>query len=652
MNRDKSDTRSVHEALLDDPDQMLAVYDQVVQGLLEAIRHDGYFDDIDPDALVWPKSQSELGSIAHGGLVFRAKLVDAIYRGLPAIRNMRLAEAYAPFADLIARYHAGNRIYLQVRRQFEERDEGRADDFLKLYQSLYLEALAKGELHSPEAVEEALAQVNITQVPMSHAQAVAEALADVEVGDDARWQGVYTCDLDGEFIEGSLRDLLQDVAQRTLDFIAAGGLLATRYNYLTNFGWFGVSIWKVMVDADVVFEQLQAVGELESLEGDLRRSKALLIEFLQAHQEDPTKLRPKLYWYGQEYSYLTRDMIDLAVKLVRVLNDQIQIHQLDIPQLEIPVLLTDKAQGRFLEYPNVGQRGKFSRLQRSVRFAKWMVASLVLGRKKKKLLQKENDPIRRREAGWQSWLDWGHRTLEIFDIHVAVHIDPHFESVATDLKMNEKGRQIIFLPTHQSLFDHPVLYQVLQSPEFLNAMGWVRPEPCVILARTGLARSGIKIGSKQITQFGMSSEVFDQMLENVDGYVMLERSNAAGHTTQRVAQALSERPGIIYPMATTAAFPIQQFPLQHGVFAQLPQDVVIVPIAYRGLHALWPKCPKGNIDINPGQVDVWVSPPMLGETTLLPKRRSLRIQAEAAALFQAVHIATLLNPEESVVSSQ
>ncbi|MDP6037272.1 MAG: hypothetical protein QGG64_01860, partial [Candidatus Latescibacteria bacterium] len=170
MNRDKSDIRPVHEALLDDLDQMLAVYDQVVQGLLEAIRHDGYFDDLDPDALVWPQSQSESGLIGLDGVVFRAQLVDAIYRGLPDIRNVRLAEAYAPFADLMGRYHAGNRIYLQLRRQFVERNEGSVDDFLKLYQSLYLEALAKGELHSPEAVEEALAQVNITQVPMSHAQ--------------------------------------------------------------------------------------------------------------------------------------------------------------------------------------------------------------------------------------------------------------------------------------------------------------------------------------------------------------------------------------------------------------------------------------------------------------------------------------------------
>ena len=643
------DNRPLHETLLDDLDQMLAIYDQAIQQLLEAVRHDGYFDDLDLDALIWPQSQSESGSIDLEALQFRAQLVGAIYRGLPEIRNGRLTEAYGPFADLLPQYHVGSRMYLQLRRQFVARSCGDEQDFLKRYQSLYLEALAKGELHSPEAVEEALAQVNITQVPLSHAQAVAEALGDVEVDEDDHWTEVYVCELDDKQVEGTLRDLLQDVAQRTLNLIAAGGLLATRYNYLTNFGWFGVSVWKVMVDADVVLAQLREVGceSLDESAGDANRCKALLVEFLQVHQEDPTKLRPKLYWYGQEYSYLTRDMIDLAVKLVKELNAQIDGVAKEIAHLETPALLADTAHGRFLEYPNVGRQGQFSKIQRGIRFAKWMGTSLKLGRKKKKLLQKEADAVRRREAGWQTWLDWGRRTLDIFDIDVDVHIDPHFEAVVRDLKVDGDGRRVIFLPTHQSLFDHPVLYEVLQSSEFLNAMGWTRPEPCVILARTGLARSGIKIGSKQITQFGMSSEVFDQMLENVDGYVMLERSNAAGHTTQRVAQALTERPGIIYPMATTAAFPIQQFPLQHGVFAQLPQDVVIVPIAYRGLHALWPKCPKGNIDISPGKVDVWVSPPMLGETTLLPKRRSLRIQAEAAALFQAVHIATLLNPEES-----
>ena len=644
-SRDRSDTRPLHESLLDDLEQMLAIYDQSVQLMLEAVRHDGYFDDLDPDALVWPKSQSE--AMDMEALQFRAQLVDAIFQGLPEVRDERLDEAYRPFAKLLPQYHTGSRIYLQLRRQFVERGRGDAKDFLRLYQSLYLKALAQAELHAPGAVEEALAQVHITQVPMSHARAVAEALDNVEADEDAHWAEEYCCERDSERIEGTLRDLLQDVAQRTLNLIAAGGLLSTRYNYLTNFGWFGVSVWKVIVDAEVALAQLRDDADLGEIDADVLHIKALLIEFLQAHQEDPTRLRPRLYWYGQEYSYLTRDMIDLSVKLVCDLNAQIDRVGQSVSRIEIPTLLADTAQGRFLEYPDVGRRGQFSKLQRGMRFARWMGTSLKVGRQKKKLLEREADPIRRREAGWRTWLDWGRRTLDIFDIRVDIYIDPHFEAIARDLGADAEDRRLIFLPTHQSLFDHPVLYKVLQSREFLNAMGWKRPEPCVILARTGLARSGIKIGSKQITQFGMTSEVFDQILENVDGYVMLERSHAAGHTTQRVAQALTERPGVIYPMATTAAFAIQQFPLQHGVFAQLPQDVVIVPIAYRGLHALWPKCPKGNININPGQVDVWVSPPMLGETTLLPKRRSLRIQSEAAALFQAVHIATLLNPEES-----
>ncbi len=645
--RDKLDPRPLHETLLDNTEQMLAIYDQSVQYLLEAVRHDGYFDGLAPDALVWPKNQS--GAMDLEALQFRAQIVDAIFRGLPEIRNVRLYEAYRPFADLLPQYHAGSRMYLQLRRQFVARGRGDARDFLKLYQSLYLKALAGGELHAPEAVEEALAQVHITQVPMSHARAVAEALGDVAVDDDAHWAEGYVCEIDGASVEGALRDLLQDVAQRTLNLIAAGGLLATRYNYLTNFGWFGVSVWKVIVDAEVALAQVRGAcpeSVLNLIDEDVARMKALLIEFLHAHQEDPTKLRSKLYWYGQEYSYLTRDMIDLSVKLLGDVNAQINRLGQKISRLEMPPLLADTARGRFLEYPNVGRRGQFSRAQRGMRFARWMALSLRVGWKKKKLLHKEADPIRRREAGWRAWLNWGRRTLDIFDIRVRVYIDPHFEAVARDLRADRENRRLLFLPTHQSLFDHPVLYEVLQSKAFWDAMGWERPEPCVILARTGLARSGIKIGSKQITQFGMSSEAFDHILENVDGYVMLERSRTAGHTTQRVARALTERPGVIYPMATTAAFAIQQFPLQHGVFAQLPQDVVIVPIAYRGLHALWPKCPKGNININPGQVDVWVSPPMLGETALLPKRRSLRIQSEAAALFQAVHIATLLNPEE------
>ena len=241
-SRDRSDTRPLHETLLDDLEQMLAIYDQSVQLMLEAVRHDGYFDDFDSDAIVWPKSQS--GAMDVEALQFRAQLVDAIFQGLPEVRDERLDEAYRPFAELLPQYHMGSRIYLQLRRQFVERGHGDAKDFLRLYQSLYLKALAQAELHAPGAVEEALAQVHITQVPMSHARAVAEALDNVEADEDAHWAEEYSCERDSERIEGTLRDLLQDVAQRTLNLIAAGGLLSTRYNYLTNFGWFGVSVWK------------------------------------------------------------------------------------------------------------------------------------------------------------------------------------------------------------------------------------------------------------------------------------------------------------------------------------------------------------------------------------------------------------------------
>ena len=70
-----------------------------------------------------------------------------------------------------------------------------------------------------------------------------------------------------------------------------------------------------------------------------------------------------------------------------------------------------------------------------------------------------------------------------------------------------------------------------------------------------------------------------------------------------------------------------------------------MPIACRGIHSLWPNCPRRNLRVNPGLVEVVVSPPMLGETTLLPRKRALRTQLEPATFFQAVHIATLLNPE-------
>ena len=102
---------------------------------------------------------------------------------------------------------------------------------------------------------------------------------------------------------------------------------------------------------------------------------------------------------------------------------------------------------------------------------------------------------------------------------------------------------------------------------------------------------------------------------------------------------------MIYGAGTTSAFELQCLPMQHALFAYLPPDVVVIPLAFRGVHALWPKCPKGNTSINPGLVEAVVSPPMLGAITLLPRKRALRTQLEPATLFQAVHIANQYNPE-------
>jgi len=655
MARRQVESRSLYRELFEDPDRMRTIYDRSVQNLIEAVRPEGYFDGWDTDLLIWPSNRSASGPIDLEGLRHRARLVDAIYRGVPERREGRLSEAHAQFARLTSAYHEGNRMYLQLKAQFTARGAGSEQDFLQLYQTLYLEALAKGDLFSPDIGEASLERVRITRVPLSHAQAVAEALSSVDLDDDPRWEAIYACGHDGTATEAPLRDLLRDVAQRTLDLIAAGGLLTTRFNYLNNFAWFGCSVWKVMTDTELLLCQLEGrpgidATAVEALRSDLWLAQSMIIEFFQAHQEDPARLRPESYWYGQEYSYLTRDMIDLTVGLAdranRLVRETRVDEDTDVKELTLPPLLAGRPTGRFLEYPHVGRQAELSPLRRRWRFARWVKASVKQGWRKKRLAKADLEDRRRQELAWQACLEWGRATLRVFGIQVRIQIDPEFSAVARELALGSGKRKVLFLPTHQSLLDHAVMYDVLQCAEVLAAMGWEQPMPCVILARTGLARAGIRIGTWDITQFGISADTFDRLMEEVDGYVMLERSGATGHTTPRIARALEERPGIVYPMATTAAFDNQCFPLQHAMFAHLPQDVVMIPVAFRGIHSLWPKCPKGNIRINPGVVEVVISPPMLGETTLLPRRRSLRVQAEAAALFQAFHIATLLNPDD------
>ncbi|MCZ6636180.1 MAG: hypothetical protein O7G87_22510 [bacterium] len=645
MARRPAETVPLHRALLEDLDQMLAIYDRSVQELIGVSRQEGYFDDWTPELLTWPGS-SESGFSDLEALEHRVRLVDAIFQGVPKVRDKRLREAHDPFAAMMGPYHEGNRIYLQVKDQFIQRKAGTAQEFLQLYQTLYLEALAKGELFSPDAGEASLEEVKLTHVPLSHAQAVAEALSTVALSDDPRWEEQYEYDLDGKSVSGTLRVLLQEVAQRTLDLIAAGGLLSTRFNYLTNFAWFGSSVWKVIVDADLALYRLREAGQIEQadLQQDLDLLRSMLVEFFQAHQEDPTKLRPQNYWYGQAYSYLTRDMIDLTAGIVDRVN---RLWGESEKKQVLPPLLAGTVQGRFLDYPHVGKREDISSTRRKLRFVRWARACWKVGRKRYRVYQSDLAPEQRWERAWQMWRVWSEKTMQIFGIQMQVRIDPMFHSIARDLDLGSGRHKVLILPTHQSMVEHLVSFSVFQSPEFLEAMGWGKPIPFVTLARSGLFRAmSFKIGSKEMSLFGgVHPDTCDRMFEAVDGYVTRESLDGQVHSIPRMLDAMETRPGIIYPTGTTASFDVQLFPLQHVLFAKLPQDIVIVPVAFRGSHSIWPKCPKGNLDINPGVIEAVVSPPMLGETTLLPKRGSLRIQAEAAAFFQAVQIATLLNPE-------
>lgn len=640
--------------LLENPERLLGLYDRSAGELIEVGRLEGYFEGWDLGHLKWPSSRRDTGPADISELQKRAELVNKIFLGVSKLRGERLSDAYSPFNRLTPAYHEGNRLYLQLKHDFLARGAGNEQNYLQLYQAIYVEALAKGDdLFSPDAGEAALSEARIFRAPLSHAQPVAEDLPTAVLDEDPRWEETYSCKLDDHPIEASLRDLLKKVAERALDYVNAGGLLATHFNTYNNLGWFGSSIWKVIVDVDLSRHQIQIQRpgsdphDLAPIQNDIHLGIAMLVEFLQAHREDPARLKPEKYWYGQDYSYLTRDMLDLAQRLIHRLNERIEAAGQGKEKLQLPPLLAGSPSGRFLEYPHVGRQAQPSPWNRTLKLLQWAGVSWKVGRRRARLAKLKLSEDLRWPRAWQEWVAWSDATLRIFGIQVKVSLDPSFHSVAKDLELTRGKQKVLFLPTHQSLLDHPIMYRVLTSPELMSAMGWREPVSCAFLARTGLSKAGVRIGRFDMTMFGVSSKKFDRLFEELDGYVTRERLEGTGPTALRLVEALKKRPGVIYPMATVGAFDVQLFPLQHAMFAQLPQDVIIIPIAFRGAHALWPKCPKGNLQINSGLVEAVVAPPMLGETTLLPKRRSLRIQLEATTLFQAVHITSLLNPEPS-----
>ncbi len=631
-----------------DISELLRSYDEAARELLKVASLDGHFEGWSQEALNWPPSKN----ICIDGLKRRVALITHIYGGIPSRRDHRLHESYVRYSGLVDAYHEANRNYLRVLDQFVECSCGTAADFLQLYQIVYLEALSRDEPYILDAGEAALVNLKVARVPLSHAQGVAGKLKKNSDESDPRWNEQFAYVHDGTDAQNSLRVILTLIAERVVDFMAAGEHLAIRYNTFSNFIWFGISVWKAVSEIEYLGAQLAGHVRhrwFKKLEKNVRLAQGLLLKFLQAHSEDPAQIRPKDYWYGQEYSYLTRDMIDLTLKLIDGAN-RLRRHArgdgLPLSDVEVPVLLRNEFEGRFVEHPHVGRRRQIGRWQRRGRLLRWAALTRQNAQHSLALESADITPSKKFQDAWATSLQWGRKTLELFEIEVDVVVDPEFQAYNETLQLGRQKRKIVFFPTHQSVLDHPVMYAVMQSPQFLQAMGWDKPQPCALLARAGLTSPAtlFRVGSKEISLLGISADTADRLLESVHGYVILRRTGDTGNPTRDFAKLLNERPGVIYGAGTTSAFELQCLPIQHALFAQLPQDTLIVPMTFRGIHGLWPKCPAGNLNISPGRVEVRICPPMLGETTLLPRKRSLRTQLEPATLFQAVHIANLLNP--------
>ena len=634
-----------------DLDEMLRLYDEAAAELMQVAISDGHFADRDPSEITWPVG-SDLDALTR-----RAELIGTIHEGIPPLRDKRLQEAYDRYEDVGPAYHQANRLYLATRRLFVERGRGDALDFHALYQSVYLHALGRDNPYTLDEGEAALVKLRVARVPLSHAHAVAEKIqsgtaqkeAATDSADDPRLGEHYSCEIDGVRHAGTLRDLLSEIAERVVDYLAAGEHLAIRFNTYSNFIYLGISVWKAITDADVLLARIEGRVRTQwhqKLCKLVLLGKGMLLKFLQAHSEDPAQIKPREFWYGQEYSYLTRDMIDLTRRLVGYVNRLAGRARGEVELVVLPPLLDGKAKGRFLEYQHVGRRQSLGPWSRRVRLFQWAYLYYRTGKKKMSLLAAQLPEAERLKAASAQSSEWGRKSLDIFGIELTVSADPLFAATARDLDLANKQEKVLFLPTHRSLFDHPVMSTLIHDPRFLELMGWRELPAPVSLARARLTEpASLRIGGRSFSLIGFTTEEVDQIMEKVDGHVIMTRSADTKNPTRRFAELLAQRPGIVYGEGTTAAFEHQCLPMQHALFAYLPPDVIIVPLAFRGLHSLWPKCPRGNLNIGSGRVEVMVCPPMLGETTLLPRKRALRTQLEPATLFQAVHIARLFNPE-------
>ena len=152
-------------------------YDEAAQEVIGALGRAGCFDGWDPAELIWPVEHAGSGPLDDERLRRRVELVDAIHRGMPALRDRRLGEAYLGFDRLAPAYYQGSRIYLQLKRQFSQAGGGTEQEFLSIYQTLLVETLAKVELEGPAAGEAVLEELKLGRPPPGSRQAGGQGAA-------------------------------------------------------------------------------------------------------------------------------------------------------------------------------------------------------------------------------------------------------------------------------------------------------------------------------------------------------------------------------------------------------------------------------------------------------------------------------------------
>ena len=163
---DKIDTSSIwfdHQTLIRKRGtSLLTVYDQSAQGVLDLANSEGYFEGVDPDLLKWPPSRTPDGPIGLEGLGYRAKLIGAIYEGVPQLRDQRMGEAYDQIRRVAPDYYQAVQLYARVREQFLQTGQGATAQFLERYQSIYVEELRASNVFTPDEGEAALAGARLS----------------------------------------------------------------------------------------------------------------------------------------------------------------------------------------------------------------------------------------------------------------------------------------------------------------------------------------------------------------------------------------------------------------------------------------------------------------------------------------------------------